>query len=72
MRRREWYSYHFPELIRIVPDNISYARVARYIGNRKEFGRDKMEGLVEVLEDTSKADDVVEAARVSMGMCTVG
>lgn len=31
-----------------------------------------MEGLVEVLEDTSKADDVVEAARVSMGMCTVG
>lgn len=24
---REWYSYHFPELIRIVPDNHLYAKV---------------------------------------------
>ena len=24
---REWYSYHFPELVKIVPDNYLYAKV---------------------------------------------
>lgn len=24
---REWYSYHFPELIRIIPDNYMYSKV---------------------------------------------
>ena len=28
MRVREWYSWHFPELVRIVPDNYQYARCA--------------------------------------------
>ena len=26
MRIREWYSYHFPELYKIVPENALYAR----------------------------------------------
>jgi RNA processing factor Prp31 len=28
----EWYSWHFPELIKIVNDNILYARLVRLIG----------------------------------------
>ena len=24
---REWYSYHFPELVKIIPDNYLYAKV---------------------------------------------
>jgi RNA processing factor Prp31 len=28
MRVREWYSWHFPELVKIVPDNYLYAKVA--------------------------------------------
>ncbi|KAK3094708.1 hypothetical protein FSP39_005296 [Pinctada imbricata] len=32
MRIREWYSYHFPELVKIVNDNYLYAKVARFIG----------------------------------------
>ncbi len=27
MRVREWYSWHFPELVKIVPDNYQYAKV---------------------------------------------
>jgi nucleolar protein 56 len=68
MRIREWYSYHFPELIKIVPDNQMYARVARYIGDRKSLNEEKMEGLEEIVLDSTKAQAIVEAARMSMGM----
>lgn len=37
MRLREWYSWHFPELVKIVNDNILYARCALAIGNRENF-----------------------------------
>merc|ERR1712179_813929 len=37
MRIREWYSYHFPELIKIVPENALYAKVVKLIKNRKEL-----------------------------------
>ena len=29
MRVREWYGWHFPEMTRIVTDNITYAKVVR-------------------------------------------
>eukprot|EP00971_Amphidinium_carterae_P081354 1609427-Amphidinium_carterae.1 len=34
MRVREWYAWHFPELTKIVTDNIAYAKVARVLGAR--------------------------------------
>jgi len=37
MRLREWYSWHFPELVKIVNDNILYARCAIAIGNREQI-----------------------------------
>lgn len=37
----EWYSWHFPELVKIVNDNILYARCALAIGNREEFDEDE-------------------------------
>ena len=40
MRIREWYSYHFPELVKIVNDNHMYAKVAHYIKSRKDFTED--------------------------------
>ena len=32
---REWYSYHFPELVKIVNDNSMYVKVTKVIKNRK-------------------------------------
>ena len=64
---REWYSYHFPELIKIVPDNQMYARVARFIGDRKSLTEEKVEELEEIVLDSTKAQAIVEAARMSMG-----
>lgn len=68
MRIREWYSYHFPELVKIVPENYMYARVARFIGNRKEFTEDKLEELEEIVMDSGKAQAILSASRSSMGM----
>jgi nucleolar protein 58 len=32
MRIKEWYGWHFPELSKIVGDNIQYARVVQLLG----------------------------------------
>jgi nucleolar protein 58 len=34
MRVREWYGWHFPELTKIILDNIQYARAAKLMGDR--------------------------------------
>ncbi|XP_029172253.1 nucleolar protein 56 [Nylanderia fulva] len=68
MRIREWYSYHFPELAKIVPENHMYAKVARVIQNRKELTDDKLGAIEEVVMDTEKAKAIIKAAKSSMGM----
>merc|ERR1712054_112115 len=35
MRMREWYGWHFPEMTKIITDNLAYARVVRQMGLRK-------------------------------------
>ncbi|KAI7740387.1 hypothetical protein M8C21_012734 [Ambrosia artemisiifolia] len=67
MRIREWYSWHFPELVKIVNDNYLYAKLAKYIEDKSELSEDKLEGLVEILGDEDKAKEVLEAAKASMG-----
>ena len=42
---REWYGYHFPELVKIVSDNYLYAQVVKLIGDRKAFDVSKIEEL---------------------------
>ena len=34
MRVREWYGWHFPELTKIVQDNILYAKTVKLMGDR--------------------------------------
>ena len=34
MRVREWYGWHFPELTKIIQDNILYARAVKLMGDR--------------------------------------
>ncbi|PON72190.1 Nop domain containing protein [Trema orientale] len=67
MRVREWYSWHFPELVKIVNDNYLYARVAKYIEDKSKLAEDKIPDLTEILGDEDKAKEIVEAAKASMG-----
>ncbi|XP_033017041.1 nucleolar protein 56 [Lacerta agilis] len=68
MRVREWYGYHFPELIKIVSDNYTYCRLTKLIGNRKELSEESLEALEEIVMDSAKAQAILEASRSSMGM----
>ncbi|GJQ87354.1 putative nucleolar protein [Trypoxylus dichotomus] len=68
MRIREWYSYHFPELYKIVPENYTYARLVQQIKNRKELSEESLEKLEEITMDSGKAQAILDAARSSMGM----
>jgi nucleolar protein 56 len=68
MRIREWYGYHFPELVRFVPDNHQYARAAQFIGNKDTLNEEKLPDLAAILDDDSTcAQNVLDAARGSMG-----
>lgn len=70
MRLREWYGYHFPELVKIVNENYNYARISKIIGNRKEAPEEEelLEQLEAILLDSGKAEAIVQALKSSMGM----
>lgn len=68
MRIREWYSYHFPELVKIVPENHLFAKVASYIKDRKSLSDESLDALEEIVMDSSKAQAIIDASRMSMGM----
>jgi len=68
MRLREWYSWHFPELVKIVNDNILYARCVLAIGNREQFDEDDVVAkLNEILADEEKSRLIIAASKSSMG-----
>ena len=63
MRVKEWYGWHFPEMGKIITDNIAYAKVVRAVGFRTNASScDLSEILPEEVEQTLKA-----AAEISMG-----
>ncbi|KAL3428183.1 Nucleolar protein 58 [Phlyctema vagabunda] len=63
MRVKEWYGWHFPEMGRIVNDNLAYAKVILTMGMRTSAATtDLAEILPEEIEAAVKA-----AAEVSMG-----
>lgn len=63
MRVKEWYGWHFPEMAKIINDNLAYARVILKMGYRANAAdADLAEVLPEEIETAIKA-----AAEVSMG-----
>jgi nucleolar protein 56 len=45
-----------------------FAKVARFIKNRKELTEDKLEELEEIVMDSAKAQAILDATKSSMGM----
>lgn len=63
MRVKEWYGWHFPEMARIINDNLAFARVIISMGFRSNaVNTDLTDILPEEIEGAVKA-----AAEVSMG-----
>ncbi|KAL4513455.1 hypothetical protein Ndes2526A_g07415 [Nannochloris sp. 'desiccata'] len=67
MRVREWYSWHFPELVKIVNDNYQYAKLTLIVKDKSTLSEEKLEEIKDVLGDEDKAKEVIEASRSSMG-----
>lgn len=53
--------------MKIVNDNLLYAKCAQYIKNRKELTEDKLEGLEEIVMDEGKVQAIFAASKSSMG-----
>lgn len=63
MRCREWYGWHFPEVGKIVQDNMAYAKVIKLMGDRTTAATTDFSSILpEEIEAELK-----EAAEVSMG-----
>jgi len=63
MRLREWFGWHFPELSKIITDNLLYARTVKTIGVRTGCPE---ANLSEFLTEEIEAE-VKQAAEISMG-----
>jgi len=55
MRLKEWFSWHFPELAKIITDNALYTKCVDLIQKRENVTDDFKEALVEVVLDEEKA-----------------
>lgn len=63
MRCREWYGWHFPELGKVVTDNLAFAKTVQKVGIRTNVSTtDLSEILPEEIEEQVK-----EMAEISMG-----
>ena len=59
---------HFPELIKIVSDNYTYAKLALFIGPKERLSDTDLHELAAQLnEDTEIAQSIIDVAKVSMG-----
>eukprot|EP01026_Neomeris_dumetosa_P073126 TRINITY_DN748_c0_g1_i11.p1 TRINITY_DN748_c0_g1~~TRINITY_DN748_c0_g1_i11.p1 ORF type:complete len:567 (-),score=106.04 TRINITY_DN748_c0_g1_i11:152-1801(-) len=67
MKVREWYSWHFPELLKVVSDNYQFSRLVLAIQDKSQLTEEKLGDIQEIVEDEDKAREVLEAAKASMG-----
>merc|ERR1712196_116291 len=63
MRVREWYGWHFPELTKIIADNMQYAKAAKLMGDRANAAGLDFSGILD--EDVEQ--EVKDTAIISMG-----
>jgi RNA processing factor Prp31 len=68
MRIREWYSYHFPELIKIVNDNLLFAKLVHLIKRRTTINEDLLPQIEDITMDSTKTQQILDASKISMGM----
>ncbi|KAL7619382.1 Nucleolar protein 56 [Parahypoxylon ruwenzoriense] len=65
---REWYGWHFPELYSIASDNLTYARLALFIGDKSTLSEDKLHEVAALVnDDEEKAQAIITRAKISMG-----
>merc|ERR1712118_609980 len=67
MRIKEWYGWHFPELVRIVSNNQQYVKVVLLLGNLAKMNHGTLSALTKITALKAISIEIVEAARTSLG-----
>lgn len=67
MRLKEWFSWTFPELTRIVNDNIIFTKLVHMIEKKENVTDDIKDEITAIVLDEEKATQIIEAAKTSMG-----
>ena len=67
MRLKEWFSWHFPELTRIVNDNIIFSKLVYMIEKRENINDEMKENINDIVLDDEKAQQIIDASKISMG-----
>merc|ERR1719246_437315 len=67
MRLKEWFSWHFPELMKIVNDNRIFTELVHALEHRENFTDENKDKIIAIVLDEEKATQVLEAAKTSMG-----
>jgi nucleolar protein 56 len=67
MRLKEWYSWHFPELTKIVNDNAIFSKLVLLMEKRDNITDEMKEQITDIVLDDEKAQQVIDAAKISMG-----
>ena len=69
MRLKEWFAWHFPEMTKIVNDNVIYAQLMLLFEGKRDTVTDEIkEEIQDIVKDEEKAQQIVDAAKISMGM----
>lgn len=55
MRLWEWFSWHFPELAKIVTDNTIFAKLVFFLENKNNAVEENLEKIEEITMDEEKA-----------------
>jgi nucleolar protein 56 len=67
MRLKEWFSWHFPELTKIVNDNSIFTKLVNLLEKRENATDEMKEQISNIVLDDEKAQQVIDAAKISMG-----
>ncbi len=67
MRVREWYSWHFPELAKLVADHRQFSKLTLLIKNKSNLCDKELPEIAEIVGSEETAKLILEASKSSMG-----
>jgi nucleolar protein 56 len=67
MRLKEWFSWHFPEMMKIVNDNNIFSKLVHLLEKRDNITDEMKDDITSVVLDDEKAQQIIDAAKISMG-----
>ena len=65
MRLKEWYSWHFPELTKIVNENNIFSKLVHVLEKRDNITDEMKERITDIVLDDEKAQQIIDAAKIS-------